>query len=96
MQGKKTGGRHLGTLNKLTRNCREAIEHAAGALGGAERLAQWAAETPENETSLLDAHLPAAVTARRQRACPAATPAGKSRGSAATASSASARKGADY
>ncbi len=31
-------------------SCREAIEHAADALGGAERLAQWAAETPENET----------------------------------------------
>ncbi len=50
MQGKKTGGRQLGTANKLTRSCREALEHAADALGGAERLAQWAAETPENET----------------------------------------------
>ena len=49
MQGKKTGGRQLGTVNKLTRNCREAIEFASDALGGAERLAEWAAESPENQ-----------------------------------------------
>ena len=48
MQGKKTGGRQLGTVNKLTRNCREAIEFASDALGGAERLA---AESPENEAT---------------------------------------------
>jgi hypothetical protein len=51
MQGKKTGGRQLGTVNKLTRNCREAIEFASDALGGAERLAEWAAESPENEAT---------------------------------------------
>src|SRR5215469_12245227 len=51
MQGKKTGGRQLGTLNKLTRTCREAIEYAADSLGGAERLAEWAAESPENEAT---------------------------------------------
>jgi hypothetical protein len=49
MQGKKTGGRQLGTVNRLTRSCREAIEFASDALGGAERLAEWAAESPENE-----------------------------------------------
>ena len=51
MQGKKTGGRQLGTVNKLTRNCREAIEFASDALGGAERLAEWAAASPENEAT---------------------------------------------
>ncbi len=51
MQGKKTGGRQLGTVNKLTRSCREAIEFASDALGGAERLAEWAAESPENEAT---------------------------------------------
>ena len=51
MQGKKTGGRQLGTLNKLTRTCRVAIEYAADSLGGAERLAEWAAESPENEAT---------------------------------------------
>jgi hypothetical protein len=49
MQGKKTGGRQLATVNRLTRTCREAIEFASDALGGAERLAEWAAESPENE-----------------------------------------------
>jgi len=43
--------RQLGTVNKLTRNCREAIEFASDALGGAERLAEWAAESPENEAT---------------------------------------------
>ena len=42
-------GRQLGTVNRLTRTCREAIEFASDALGGAERLAEWAAEAPENE-----------------------------------------------
>ena len=51
MQGKKTGGRQLGTVNRLTRSCREAIEFAFDALGGADRLAQWAAESPENEAA---------------------------------------------
>jgi hypothetical protein len=51
MQGRKTGGRQLGTVNRLTRTCREAIEFACDALGGAERLAQWAAESPENEAA---------------------------------------------
>ena len=38
-------------VNKLTRNCREAIEFASDALGGAELLAEWAAESPENEAT---------------------------------------------
>ena len=36
---------------ELTRSCREAIEFASDALGGAERLAEWAAESPENEAT---------------------------------------------
>ncbi len=51
MQGRKTGGRQPGTVNRLTRTCREAIEFACDELGGAERLAQWAAEAPENEAA---------------------------------------------
>ncbi len=51
MHGRKTGGRQPGTVNRLTRSCREAIEFASDELGGAERLAQWAAESPENEAA---------------------------------------------
>lgn len=47
--GYKTGGRQKGTPNKLTMAAREAIATAAEALGGAERLVQWAQEAPENE-----------------------------------------------
>lgn len=49
MRGGKTGGRKRGTPNKVTRSCREAIEHAADVLGGAERLAAWARSSAENE-----------------------------------------------
>jgi hypothetical protein len=51
MRGKKTGGRKQGTPNKTTRLARDAIEQAAAGLGGAERLAEWAKEKPENESA---------------------------------------------
>jgi hypothetical protein len=51
VRGKKTGGRQLGTVNRLTHTCREAIEFAGDALGGAERLAEWAAASPDNEAA---------------------------------------------
>ena len=51
MQGRKTGGGQPGTVNRLTRSCCEAIEFASDELGGAERLAQGAAESPENEAA---------------------------------------------
>lgn len=44
-------GRAKGTPNKSTRKAKEAIEFAADKLGGGERLAAWAAESPENERS---------------------------------------------
>jgi hypothetical protein len=45
----KTGGRVKGSINKLHRNAKEAIEAAAQKLGGAERLYAWAKEDPANE-----------------------------------------------
>lgn len=45
----KTGGRKKGTPNKTTQLAKDAIAHAAERLGGQERLAAWATETPDNE-----------------------------------------------
>lgn len=42
-------GRVKGSLNKTTKLAKEAIASAAEALGGAERLADWAQEEPANE-----------------------------------------------
>jgi hypothetical protein len=42
-------GRKKGSLNKTTRAAKEAIAMAAEALGGAERLTEWAQEDPANE-----------------------------------------------
>lgn len=42
-------GRPKGATNKTTRAAKEAIAHAAEALGGAERLTEWAKEDPANE-----------------------------------------------
>jgi hypothetical protein len=42
-------GRPKGALNKTTRAAKEAIALAAESLGGADRLVEWAQETPENE-----------------------------------------------
>jgi hypothetical protein len=45
----RRGGRQKGTRNNLTSIAREAIETAAAKLGGADRLAKWAKESPANE-----------------------------------------------
>ena len=42
-------GRKKGSVNKTTRIAKEAIAFAADKLGGAERLAEWADESPDNE-----------------------------------------------
>lgn len=42
-------GRPKGALNKSTKAAKEAIALAAENLGGAERLTEWAQESPENE-----------------------------------------------
>jgi hypothetical protein len=42
-------GRPKGALNKTTKAAKDAIALAAEALGGAERLTEWAQESPENE-----------------------------------------------
>lgn len=42
-------GRPKGSPNKLAKAAKDAIAEAADALGGAERLTDWAREAPENE-----------------------------------------------
>lgn len=42
-------GRPKGAVNKTTRAAKDAIAQAAEALGGAERLTEWAKEHPANE-----------------------------------------------
>ena len=42
-------GRPKGATNKTTRTALEAIAYAADALGGADRLTEWAKASPENE-----------------------------------------------
>lgn len=46
---KRKPGRPKGSLNTKTIVAKEAIELAMQALGGYERLAAWASESPENE-----------------------------------------------
>lgn len=48
-KGAKTGGRVKGTPNRMTQTAKEAIACAAEALGGADRLVEWAKEDPANE-----------------------------------------------
>lgn len=48
-EGKKTGGRQKGTPNKTTKAVKDAIAEAAEALGGVDRLVDWAREDPLNE-----------------------------------------------
>lgn len=42
-------GRPKGCTNKTTQTAKEAIAAAAEALGGAQRLVEWAKEDPANE-----------------------------------------------
>lgn len=41
-------GRKKGTPNRVTRTAKEAYAFAFDALGGAERLHEWAESTPDN------------------------------------------------
>ncbi len=49
--GKPGPGRPKGLQNKTTRAAKEAIALAADALGGAERMVEWAKEDPKNESA---------------------------------------------
>ena len=42
-------GRPKGSQNKQSREAKDAIADAAEKLGGADRLFQWAQESPDNE-----------------------------------------------
>lgn len=42
-------GRPKGSANKTTKAAKDAIALAAEGLGGAQRLQEWALESPENE-----------------------------------------------
>lgn len=42
-------GRPKGIPNKTTQTAKDAIAKAADALGGADRLVEWAKEEPQNE-----------------------------------------------
>ena len=42
-------GRPKGSMNKTTREAKDAIAEAAEALGGAKRLVEWVQEEPANE-----------------------------------------------
>jgi len=46
---KNKGGRPKGSPNKIGKAAKDAIAEAADALGGSERLVNWAKEDPLNE-----------------------------------------------
>lgn len=46
---RKGKGRPKGSVNRVTAAAKKVIEQAAEALGGADRLVEWAQEAPENE-----------------------------------------------
>lgn len=46
---RKGAGRPKGSPNKLGKAAKDAIAEAAEKLGGTDRLAAWASESPENE-----------------------------------------------
>lgn len=48
-KGKPGPGRPAGVPNKTTQAAKDAIAQAASALGGSERLVEWAKEDPKNE-----------------------------------------------
>lgn len=48
-ENRNRAGRPKGSLNKTTKLVKDAIAFAANELGGAQRLADWARESQENE-----------------------------------------------
>ena len=62
----KPPGRAKGSLNRLTRTAKEAIEFAASKMGGGARLFEWTQIDPENEkafwTSIYPKLLPLQVS----------------------------------
>jgi len=73
-KGFKTGGRVKGTPNKLTGIARDAIATAADELGGAERLAQWAKESPDNERAFWVSIYPKLVPVQNELSSANGTP----------------------
>ena len=64
--GKGNPGKPKGAVSHTTRSVKAAIELAAEGLGGAARLQEWAASSPENErifwSSIYPRLLPMQVT----------------------------------
>ena len=68
-------GRKKGSVNKTTRTAKEAYAYAFDALGGAERLHEWAESTPENLREFYRLHarlIPVDVTSGGQPIKPSA------------------------
>lgn len=49
LAARKGRGRPAGAQNKVSKEAKQAIAEAAEALGGVDRLVDWAKEAPENE-----------------------------------------------
>ena len=63
-KGRKTGGRKVGTPNKVTRTVREAFTEAFAIVDqGATALAVWGAENPEKFYTLATKLIPSTVEA---------------------------------
>lgn len=56
--GAKFGGRKKGSKNKFTMTAKKAFEFAFDKIGGAEHLAGWAAENPNDFYKLFSKLLP--------------------------------------
>jgi hypothetical protein len=62
---KKTGGRQKGSMNKVTREIKVAIEETFEKLGGVEHMVKWARERPDLfYTQVLPKVLPLQVSAK--------------------------------
>lgn len=49
LEARRGRGRPKGAQNKVSKEAKQAIAEAAEALGGVDRLVNWAKEAPENE-----------------------------------------------
>ena len=59
-----TGGRQVGTPNKITANLRDAIMHAFDTVGGENYLVKVARENPQTFCMLLAKILPVQITGK--------------------------------